>query len=124
MARPATTRPPLPPQKAASQGWQGPVAGPLERRRHRCLLTTTTTWRQRPHRARSRDRSELRAGARAHAPARCPLWDGGRGGRLAVTGWARAGPGSLVTPQDVGGAASHQTVAAEKRQEEEKKNEK
>ena len=46
MARPATTRPPLPPQKAASQGWQGPVAGPLERRRHRCLLTTTTTWRQ------------------------------------------------------------------------------
>lgn len=75
MARPVTARPPPPPHKAPSQGRRGAGPGPLERLdrlllchcRCRRLLTTTTTWRRRPHRARSRDRAGPRAGARAHA---------------------------------------------------------
>lgn len=103
MARPVSARPP-PPLEAPSPGWRGAAPGPLERldRLRLChrLLTTTTTWRHQPHRARSRRRAGPRAGTRAHAPALCRRSEQG------------AWPGAVGTPRWWAGLQISRTPAA------------
>lgn len=113
MARPAsatstpTRLPALGPRRAAP----GPLerlVRPLLRRR---LLTTTTTWRQRPHRARSRRRAGPRAGASARARAQARAFSrrkksGAAGGGASGIGHALAMGGAAGWRNSLGGRGS------------------